>query len=141
MALESKKLADQAARSLIEKGAVDVRIIDLREITSIVDFFVIGSAGSAPQLKALVEQVTDDLEASDTPAWHTEGKQSWRWVLIDYIDVVVHIFLEETRSFYGLERLWGDAPTVRIYTDIETGEIKEENLSQISNEVLEQIEN
>ena len=76
MALDSNELADQAARSLLEKGATDVRIFDLKKITSIADYFVIGSADSVPQLKAVVDQVADDLKEMDTLAWHTEGTQS-----------------------------------------------------------------
>ncbi len=131
MALDSNELADQAARSMLEKGAMDVRIFNLKKITSIADYFVVGSAYSVPQLKAVVDQVADDLKEMDTLAWHTEGTQSWRWVLLDYVDVVVHIFQEETRMFYGLERLWGDAPVTRVYIDTETGDIRQETISDI----------
>ncbi|MBT5872832.1 MAG: ribosome silencing factor [Candidatus Latescibacteria bacterium] len=112
----------QAVDALLEKKASNIRIIDLRGLTSIVDYFVICSADSEPQLKAIVDQVTDDLKAQNNRPWHTEGTQSWRWVLIDYVDVVVHIFREETRVFYGLERLWGDAPVTAVVIDEKTGE-------------------
>ena len=131
MALDSNELADQAARSMLEKGATDVRIFDLKKITSIADYFVIGSADSVPQLKAVVDQVADDLKEMDTLAWHTEGTKSWRWVLLDYVDVVVHVFQEETRVFYGLERLWGDAPVTQVYIDSDTGDIRQETISDI----------
>ena len=112
----------QAVDALLEKKASNIRIIDLRGLTSIVDYFVICSADSEPQLKAIVDQVTDDLKAQNNRPWHTEGTQSWRWVLIDYVDVVVHIFREETRVFSGLERLWGDAPVTAVVIDEKTGE-------------------
>ena len=108
---------------MLTKNAADVMVIDLRGLSSITDYFVIGTAGSEPQIKAVVEQVTGDLKERETAPWHTEGKQSWRWVLIDYVDVVIHVFRSEVRSFYGLERLWGDAPRVMVTTDSETGEI------------------
>lgn len=123
MALASQEIAEQATLSMLAKNAADVMIIDLRGLSSITDYFVIGTAGSEPQIKAVVEQVTVDLKERDTTPWHTEGKQSWRWVLLDYVDVVIHVFRSEVRSFYGLERLWGDAPRVTVSADAATGEI------------------
>ncbi len=123
VALASQEIAEQAALSMLAKNAVDVMIIDLRGLSSITDYFVIGTAGSEPQTKAVVEQVTADLKERETAPWHSEGKQSWRWVLLDYVDVVVHVFRDEVRAFYGLERLWGDAPRVEVSTDAATGEI------------------
>lgn len=122
MNLIANDIVRQAVDALLEKQASNIRIIDLRGLTSIVDYFVICSADSEPQLKAIVDQVTDDLKAQNNRPWHTEGTQSWRWVLIDYVDVVVHVFREETRAFYGLERLWGDAPVTAVVIDEKTGE-------------------
>ncbi len=123
VALASQEIAEQATLSMLAKNAVDVMIIDLRGLSSITDFFVIGTAGSEPQIKAVVEQVSGDLKERGTTPWHTEGKQSWRWVLLDYVDVVIHVFRAEVRSFYGLERLWGDAPRVFVSMDAATGDI------------------
>jgi ribosome-associated protein len=138
--LASKELAEQAANSMLEIGALDVRIFDLRNITSIVDYFVIGSANSVPHIKAVVDEVNDQLETMDTQVWHTEGKQGWRWVLLDYVDVVVHVFQEETREFYGLERLWGDAPVTQVYVDSETGETLQKVISTSVSKVVETLE-
>ncbi len=123
MALASQEIAEQATLSMLAKNAADVMIIDLRGLSSITDYFVIGTAGSEPQIKAVVDQVASDLKERETTPWHTEGKQSWRWVLLDYVDVVVHVFRAEVRTFYGLERLWGDAPRVAVSADAATGEI------------------
>lgn len=123
MALNPTNLADQAAASMMEKKAMDVRIYDLRNLTAIVDYFVIGSANSEPQMKAIVEQIRDDLKITYHIPWHIEGTVGWRWVLIDYVDVVVHVFRDETRQFYGLERLWGDAPMTIVGIDPESGGI------------------
>ncbi len=123
MALAAQELAEQAALSMLAKNAADVMIIDLRGLSSIADYFVIGTAGSEPQAKAVVEQVAGDLKERKTIPWHTEGKQNWRWVLLDYVDVVIHVFRAEVRLFYGLERLWGDAPRVAVEANAETGGI------------------
>jgi len=108
---------------MLDKNATDVLIIDLERLSSIATCFVIGTAHSEPQMKAVMEQIVSDLKLRDTRPWHTEGKGSWRWVLLDYVDVVIHIFREEVRSFYGLERLWGDAPQAAISMDPVTGQI------------------
>ncbi len=123
MALASKEIAEQATLSMLSRNAADVMIIDLRGLSSITDYFVIGTAGSEPQIKAVAEQVASDLKERESTPWHTEGKQSWRWVLLDYVDVVIHVFRAEVRAFYGLERLWGDAPRVTVSADAATGEI------------------
>ncbi len=140
VALASQEIAEQAALSMLAKNAVDVMIIDLRGLSSITDYFVIGTAGSEPQIKAVVEQVTADLKERDTAPWHSEGKQSWRWVLLDYVDVVIHVFRDEVRAFYGLERLWGDAPRVEVSTDAVTGEIIRRPDAGVPEDVVDALE-
>ena len=140
MALASQELSEQAALSMLAKNAADVMIIDLRGLSSITEYFVIGTASSEPQIKAVVEQVTEDLKERQTTPWHTEGKQSWRWVLVDYVDVVIHIFRAEVRSFYGLERLWGDAPRITVSTDLETGDIIRRNDAGVALKEVDDIE-
>ena len=140
MALASQELPEQAALSMLAKNAADVMIIDLRGLSSITEYFVIGTASSEPQIKAVVEQVTEDLKERQTTPWHTEGKQSWRWVLVDYVDVVIHIFRAEVRSFYGLERLWGDAPRITVSTDLETGDIIRGNDAGVALKEVDDIE-
>lgn len=140
MALASQELSEQAALSMLAKNAADVMIIDLRGLSSITEYFVIGTASSEPQIKAVVEQVTEDLKERQTTPWHTEGKQSWRWVLLDYVDVVIHIFRAEVRSFYGLERLWGDAPRITVSTDLETGDIIRGNDAGVALKEVDDIE-
>lgn len=119
--MNAAELAEHAAAYMLAKKAMDVRILDLQTLTSIADYFVIGSADSEPQMKAIVESVTDGLEAEHTIPWHVEGTTAWRWVLIDYVDVVIHVFRQETRAFYGLEQLWGDAPATAAVLDPESG--------------------
>lgn len=83
--------------------------MDVRKLTSITDFFVICSADSDKQVKAIADFIVEELKKVKVNIWHIEGYQYLQWVLLDYVDVVVHIFQKETRDFYSLERLWGDA--------------------------------
>lgn len=107
--LSSHELALAAARETLKKKAEDVVILDLRTMTSVCDYFVIASGSSETQVKAIADQVMEGLAAKGEKVWHTEGYQALRWVLLDYVDVVVHIFHQETRTLYQLERLWADA--------------------------------
>lgn len=123
MALNSDKTAESAALSMLERKAGDVRILDLRRVSSIADYFVIGTVDSEPQLRAAVDKISEDLATVGVFPWHVEGVRSSRWVLLDFVDVVVHLFRLEARPFYGLERLWGDVPTVCFALDETTGEV------------------
>lgn len=108
-AVHKARLAADAAES---KQADDVVILDLQEHTPVTDYFVIVSAGNRIQIKSITEAVTEALEAAGERPGHTEGRQDGRWVLLDFGDVVVHIFATQEREFYALERLWGDAPVL-----------------------------
>ena len=93
-----------------ERKAYDVIALDLRGISSATDFFVLASGNSDVQVKAIAEHISEQLRAEGTRANHVEGLQGGRWVLLDYIDFVVHVFHPQARDFYQLENLWGDAP-------------------------------
>jgi ribosome-associated protein len=107
-------LALRIAGLIQEKKGYEVVILDLRGLTSMADFFVICSADSEPQIRAITEHIRDQLLQQAIKPWHIEGQASSSWILLDFIDVVVHIFKPEARDFYGLERLWGDAPRKSI---------------------------
>lgn len=107
----AREFAVDAARALYDGKGLDVDILDVREVTLIADYFVIASGSSVRHVKGLAERVLYLSEGKRKPI-HVEGYQLGTWVLLDYGDVVVHIFRESERSFYGLERLWGDAPMV-----------------------------
>ncbi len=107
--MDSKLLARKLAKLALTKKATDIKILDLRKLTTITDFFVICSGSSDPQVKAIADSVIDGSKILGERPWHKEGITRRNWVLLDFIDVVVHIFLPETRAFYGLEKLWGDA--------------------------------
>jgi len=104
------RLARHAAELALEKKAARVVIIDLRELTSVCDYFVIASGESPPQVDAIVEHVREGMQAEGEKPWRVEGTERKQWVLLDYVDIVVHVFQEETRELYLLEKLWGDAP-------------------------------
>lgn len=112
--MESKQLAQTIANLILEKKGENIVIQDLRGLTSITDFFVICSVDVDVQAKAIVEHIEDQLIYQSVKPWHTEGSAANNWVLLDFVDVVVHVFKKEYREFYGLERLWGDAPKTEI---------------------------
>ncbi|MBI2505551.1 MAG: ribosome silencing factor [Candidatus Latescibacteria bacterium] len=97
------------AELLQDKKALDIALLDLRAVTDTADFFVLCSGTSDLHVKALAEDLCDQLEAAGQGPWHVEGFETRRWVLLDFVDIVVHIFRQEVREFYALERLWGDA--------------------------------
>ena len=105
----------KAAQYAIEKKALDVHLLDLTKITSMTDFFVIATGDSDPQVKAIAENVITQMRDTEgiTP-WRSEGWDSLRWVLIDFVDFVVHVFQPEARLFYNIERLWADAPKITV---------------------------
>ncbi len=102
-----------AAEAADNKKGIDIRVLDLRELTTIADYFVICSGASTTQVGAVAEGIGRRLATEDIHPSHVEGEAESTWVLLDYGDVVVHVFVEETRSYYGLDRLWGDAPRVQ----------------------------
>jgi ribosome-associated protein len=96
------------------KKGLDILLMDLRRLTDTVDFFILCSGTSDQHVKALSDELAEKLEAAGDPPWHLEGGDTWRWVLIDCVDIVVHVFRREIRDFYALERLWGDAACTAI---------------------------
>ena len=103
-----------AVRCALEKKAEEVVVLDLRDVSSATDFFVIASGRSDVQVKAIAEHVLDSAKAAGVRPEHVEGKDDGRWVLLDYIDYVVHIFHAPVREFYRLEDLWGDAKVLSV---------------------------
>jgi ribosome-associated protein len=104
------ELARAIGRLAQDKKGFDVKILKLKNISSVCDFFVIVSGEAEVHVKAIARAVDEGLTAMGIRPYHREGLEAGNWVLYDYIDVVVHIFQEPTRQFYALEKLWGDAP-------------------------------
>ena len=97
-----------------ERNARDGVLLDLRGLSDATDYFVIASGDSEVHVRAIAEHVVDELAREGTRPAGVEGQRAARWVLIDYIDIVIHVFHPAVREFYQLERLWGDAPTASI---------------------------
>lgn len=112
--MTSLEMATKAAKLLDAKKAKDISAIEIRDLTTIGDYFVIASASSTTQAKALSDTVEEGLSALGFEPRRIEGYQSGMWIVLDYYDVIVHIFYEQTREFYSLERLWADAPKVEL---------------------------
>lgn len=106
----SRELALAAARAASEKQAERIVILDVRDLIVITDYFVIATASSDRQLKSVTEVVEDALREQGSKAVRREGEAEAKWLLLDFVDVVVHVFAAEERDFYDLERLWMDAP-------------------------------
>ena len=108
--LEAMELAVKSAEILDAKKAADIEILNISELTSIADYFVICTGNSTTQVKALADNVVETLkEEYGTEPLRLEGYKSCQWILIDYGSVVIHVFKNDMRDFYSLERLWGDA--------------------------------
>ncbi len=106
--------AKRAADLCIDLKATDVALLDLTHISDATDYFVIASGSSDTHVRAIAEHVLEQLRKEGVRAHHVEGLQQGRWVLLDYVDFVVHVFHPVLREFYQLERLWSDAKTVAI---------------------------
>jgi ribosome-associated protein len=99
---------------LDKKFASDIRIMELGGLSPIADFFVIATGNSAPQLAALTQTAEELLKAHGMVLHHTEGLQSGKWVLLDFGTIIVHLFDKESRDYYNLERIWGDAKIIEM---------------------------
>ena len=106
----AKKIAGYAA----EKKATEVLVMDLRKVTDMTSFFIVCTGESTTQIKAIADNVIEQCRKAGLGIYHIEGYDSLRWILIDLVDVVVHIFQPDVRAYYQLERLWGDAPVERL---------------------------
>jgi ribosome-associated protein len=112
--LTSKDKAQLIAESAAEKKGQDVVLMDMRGISSLCDWFVLVSASSSRRVNAISKAIQEKLSKKRILPLHLEGKDNPYWVLLDYEDVVVHVFYDQIREFYGLERLWSDAPRERF---------------------------
>jgi len=112
--LDSLDFAKEIAEIILTKKGYDIKILYLRELTSVADCFVICSADSEVQVKSIADEVDRNLSKRGIKCYHKEGEKALNWVLLDYFDVVVHIFKKDVREYYNLEKLWGDAEIIEI---------------------------
>jgi len=113
---DAEMLSRIIAKGMLEKKGIDVVIMDLRKAkNAVTDFFVICSGNSDTQVEALMDSVEEQVyqQIGEWP-WQKEGKSNREWILLDYVNVVAHIFKKDRRQFYDLEELWGDAETIRV---------------------------
>ena len=110
--LDSVALAERIAEIVSDRKAMDIRVVDLRGIVSYTDFFVICTGNTERQTKAIHDAIYEELKHADDRLLprRAEGAGEARWILLDYLDVIVHVFTPEAREYYRLEQLWGEAP-------------------------------
>lgn len=112
--MNPKELALSIARFLDSKKATDLEVIQIGELTTIGDYFVVASAGNTTLVKSLCEDLDEYLGRQGIEPKRIEGRSSAQWILMDYRDVIVHIFYAETRNFYSIDRVWADAPRLPL---------------------------
>jgi ribosome-associated protein len=111
---QSREFAREIANLALTKKAFDVVIMDVRDVSSVTDFFVIASGATDIQVKAIGRAIDDGLRAKGVKPLHSEGEGSCTWLLLDYVDVVVHVMQPRVRDYYNLEGLWADAPREEV---------------------------
>ncbi|MBI2159018.1 MAG: ribosome silencing factor [Candidatus Rokubacteria bacterium] len=104
----------RAARAALDKRATDLVVLDVRGVSSVADYFLVCSGTSATHVETISDAIRAELKSEGIRPLHAEGVPESGWVLLDYGDVLMHVFLDETRAYYALERLWGDAPAVPV---------------------------
>ena len=105
---------ERAIAAAEDKKATDLVVLDLRKAAGFTDFFLICTGGNARQIRAIADSIVDALATDGARPAHVEGYDRSEWILLDYFDFIVHIFATETRLFYGLERLWGNADRIEV---------------------------
>lgn len=113
--VDSDQLIEVIGEALLDRKAEDITILDVHELTTLADKFIICHANTDVQIKAIADNVNKETrERLNEKAWKEEGRETRRWVILDYVNVVVHIFKKELREYYALERMWNDAPVTKI---------------------------
>ena len=110
--MNSKELARMACEALEDKKALDVKIIDIEQVSTLADYFIIASGTNRNQVQAMADNVEEMLGRAGYEPKQIEGYQTGNWILMDYRDIVIHVFDEENRLFYDLERIWKDGSEV-----------------------------
>lgn len=124
--MESEKLMALIAQCADNKKAEDIKVLDIRDLTAMADYFVICHGNSNTQMRAIADEIEDKLKENGLFPGGREGMDSAYWILMDYSDVIVHIFNKESRDFYGIEHLWADAKTVNTDELLQKGSSKDE---------------
>jgi ribosome-associated protein len=112
--LTAERKVRRAARAALDKRATDVVVLDVQGLSSVTDYFLVCSGRSTTHMETITDAIRTELKSDGVRPLHAEGVAQSGWVLLDYGDVLMHVFLEATRAYYALERLWGDAPAVSL---------------------------
>jgi ribosome-associated protein len=112
---ESSRTAQLTVEALNDKKAIDVKVIDISSISIMADYFIIASGTNTNQLQAMCDNVREKLALNEISPKHIEGYDSANWILLDYNDVIIHLFDKESRSFYDLERIWSDGTEITSF--------------------------
>lgn len=113
--LNSKEVVEVITEALLSRKGKDITIMDVSELTTLTDFFIICHGNSDVQIKALADAVEDDVrEKTGEKAWKKEGVSARSWIILDFVNIVVHVMSREKREYYGIERMWNDAKITNI---------------------------
>ena len=117
--INTKAILDAIIEALLSKKANDITLLDVSELTTLAEYFVVCHGNSDVQVKALADAVEDDvLEKTGDKAWRKEGLNARSWIILDFVNIVVHVMSEEKRNFYGIERMWNDAKITYIQDEV-----------------------
>jgi ribosome-associated protein len=114
LTLSAERKARRAAQAALDRKAIDLVVLDVTALSSVTDYFLVCSGRSTTHLASITEAIRAELKQDGVRPLHVEGTTESGWVLLDYGDVLMHVFLEDTRAYYALERLWGDAPSISV---------------------------
>ena len=118
LAQDTERTVDRIVDLIMNKKGEDIVVLDLRKVSSVSDFFILTTGSSGVHVRAIADEVKTMLKKEDSIApWHIEGYSAQKWILVDYVDIVVHVFDKETRSYYSLEKLWKDVGFRTIETN------------------------
>jgi ribosome-associated protein len=112
--LSAERKAQRAARAALDRKAMNLVVLDVQSLSNVTDYFLVCSGRSTTHLASITEAIRAELKQDGVRPLHAEGATESGWVLLDYGDVLMHVFLEDTRAYYALERLWGDAPSIPV---------------------------
>jgi len=108
------EMANKAVELLKNKKAKDIKLLDINEISTIADYFIIATGHSTTQLQAMSDELEEKMDLAGYEMHHKEGFRNGRWILLDFGNIIIHLFHDEERKFYNLERLWGDAKSILV---------------------------